>query len=125
MRRDKPAIVARQVEEMGMGTEQAEGVQVRDNPALHRFEVDLGEAVGVAVYTLMDGKIMFTHTEVPEEHEGKGIGTALIKAGLAAARDRGLQVIPICPFFARYMQRHSETQDLLEPAFSRVLGLEA
>lgn len=98
---------------------------VRDNPDRKRFEIDLGDgALAIAEYTLPAGKIMFTHTEVPPEHEGKGIGTALIRAGLAAARERGLKVIPICPFFARYMQQHAEVQDLLDPSFRRTLGLE-
>ena len=66
---------------------------------------------------------MFTHTEVPEAHEGQGIGTALIEHALASARERGLKVIPICPFFAAYMKKHSEVQDLLDPAYRRTLGL--
>ena len=98
---------------------------VRDNPERKRFEIDLGgSAVAIAEYTLPKGKIMFTHTEVPPSHEGQGVGTALIRAGLASARERGLQVIPICPFFARYMKEHSEVQDLLDPAYRSVLGLE-
>ena len=87
---------------------------VRDNSARRRFEVDLGNAVAIAEYTLPTGNIMFTHTEVPPEHEGKGIGTALIRAGLASARERGLKVIPICPFFAAYIRSHPEEQDLLD-----------
>ena len=101
-----------------------ETVHVRDNTALHRFEVDLGDSVAIAVYTLMAGKIMFTHTEVPQAHEGKGIGTALIKAGLNSARERGLKVIPTCPFFASYIKRHPEEQDLLDPHYRTVLGLD-
>ena len=97
---------------------------VRDNPDRHRFEIDLGDgSIAIAEYTLPAGKIMFTHTEVPEAHEGKGIGTMLIEFGLAAARERGLKVIPICPFFAAYMQEHSDVQDLLEPAWRKQLGL--
>jgi hypothetical protein len=34
-------------------------------------------------------------------------------------------VIPICPFFAAYMQRHPETQDLLDETWRRKFGLEA
>ncbi|HUE80143.1 MAG TPA: GNAT family N-acetyltransferase [Sphingomicrobium sp.] len=98
---------------------------VRDNPDRRRFEIDLGDGIfAIAEYTLPEGKIMFTHTEVPPAHEGKGIGTLLIKAGLAAARERQLQVIPICPFFARYIQGHPEEQDLLEPSYRKVLGLQ-
>lgn len=97
---------------------------VRDNPERHRFEIDLGDgSTAIAEYTLPAGKIMFTHTEVPEVHEGKGIGTKLIEFALAAARKRGLKVIPICPFFAAYMQEHADVQDLLEPAWRKQLGL--
>ena len=66
--------------------------EVRDNPERKRFEVDLGDACAIAEYTLPAGLIMFTHTEVPPDHGGKGIGTALIQAGLAAARERGVKV---------------------------------
>lgn len=97
---------------------------VRDNPERHRFEIDLGDgSFAIAEYTLPAGKIMFTHTEVPEAHEGKGIGTKLIEFGLTAARERGLKVIPICPFFAAYMEKHADVQDLLEPAWRKQLGL--
>ena len=97
---------------------------VRDNPERKRFEIDLGGGeVAIANYTLMTGKIMFTHTEVPPSHEGQGVGTALIKAALASARERGLEVIPTCPFFASYMKRHEEVQDLLAPHYRKLLGL--
>ena len=95
---------------------------VRDNPERKRFEVDLGDALAIAEYRLPKGSIMFTHTEVPPEHEGKGVGTALIRAGLAAARERGLKVIPICPFFAAYIQKHPGEHDLLGPAWRVRLG---
>jgi predicted GNAT family acetyltransferase len=99
---------------------------VRDNPERHRFEVDLGDGTfAIAEYTLPAGKMMFTHTEVPEEHEGKGIGTMLIRFALDAARERGLEVIPICPFFAAYMQKNADTHDLLDSAWRKQIGLES
>ena len=51
---------------------------------------------------------------MPESHGGQGLGTALTKAGLVAARERGLKVIPICPFFAAYLRKHPEEQDLVD-----------
>jgi uncharacterized protein len=102
-----------------------EPLVVRDNPDRHRFEIDLGDgSFAIAEYTLSAGKIRFTHTEVPEEHEGKGIGTALIRFALEAARERDLKVIPVCPFFAAYMKKHAEVQDLLEPAWRKKFGLD-
>ncbi len=98
---------------------------IRDNADRHRFEIDLGDgSLAIAQYTLPEGKIMFTHTEVPPAHEGQGIGRTLIEHALASARERGLQVIPICPFFAAYIQKHPEVQDLLDPSYRKVLGLD-
>jgi predicted GNAT family acetyltransferase len=95
---------------------------VRDNVGKHRFEVDLGDgSVAIAQYTLPKGKIVFIHTEVPPAHRGKGVGTALIRFALASARERGLEVIPICPFFAAYIAEHPEEQDLLDPAYRKIL----
>ncbi|HKP33798.1 MAG TPA: GNAT family N-acetyltransferase [Sphingomicrobium sp.] len=87
--------------------------------------MDLGDGtMAIAEYNLLRGKIVFTHTEVPPAHEGQGIGSGLIRYGLAAARERGLQVIPICPFFAAYIKQHPQEQDLLDPAYRRALGLD-
>ena len=47
-----------------------------------------------------------------------------IVSPVQAARERGLTVIPICPFFAAYMQKHAEVQDLLDPAWRRKFGIE-
>jgi len=95
-----------------------------DNPEKSRFEADLGDgSLAIADYSLRHGKIIFTHTEVPPAHEGQGIGSALIRFALAAARERGLQVVPICPFFVAYIQKHESEQDLLDPAYRQVLGL--
>ena len=98
---------------------------ITDNVEKHRFEADLGDgSFAIAEYNLLHGKIVFTHTEVPPAHEGQGIGSALIRFALQSARERGLKVIPICPFFAAYMKKHVEVQDLLEAAYRKALGLE-
>lgn len=99
-------------------------LSIHDNPDRHRFEADLGDgSFAIANYTLRDGKIVFTHTEVPPEHEGQGIGSALIRYSLNAARERGLKVVPVCPFFAAYIKKHEEEQDLLDAHSRERLGL--
>jgi predicted GNAT family acetyltransferase len=96
---------------------------IRDNLEKTRFEADLGDgSFGVAEYKLIHGKIVFTHTAVPPAHEGQGIGTSLIRFALKFARERGLKVIPLCPFFADYIKKHAEEQDLLDPAYRKALG---
>ena len=74
-------------------------------------ETQFGEA---ALEYMRDGeRIIFTHTGVPPEAEGQGIGAALARAGLDYARDEGLVVRPMCPFVASFVERHPEYQALL------------
>ena len=102
-----------------------DSIEIRDNPGAHRFEADLGDgSVAIAEYLVEPGKIIFTHTEVPRAHEGQGIGSALIRFALRAARERHLKVAPKCPFFADYIRRHEEEQDLLAPGWREKLGLD-
>ena len=98
-------------------------MEVRHNQEQHRFEIDLGGSRAIAVYNLLSHAIMFTHTEVPPEHEGKGIGTKLVRAGLTFAREQKLMVIPTCPFFAAYMKRHADVHDLLDGDQRRILHI--
>ncbi len=97
---------------------------VRDNPAQNRFEIDLeGGEPAIAEYRIDGDTIAFTHTVVPRKHEGQGVGSALVHAALDAARKRGLKVDPACAFFAAYMKRHADTQDLLTSESRAELGL--
>jgi putative acetyltransferase len=67
------------------------------------------------------GEVKSMHTV--ESERGKGIGSALIRYALASARERGLIVIPICPFVAAYIKKHVQEKDLLDPAYRDRLGL--
>ena len=88
-------------------------VQVRDNAAEGRFEATVGDHVGINAYRVDGRTITFTGTQVPEALRGQGVGQALARAGLEAARARGLKVVPQCPFIAAYVRKHPEYADLL------------
>lgn len=103
----------------------ADPVEVRDNPDKQRFEIAIGEQLAIAEYRAVAGGVMFTHTEVPPALGGRGLGSALIRAGLKSARERGLKVLPVCPFFAKYMKEHKEEHDILHPDYFAILGIEA
>ena len=104
---------------------EASDLPIRDNQEEQRFEMDLGDGtLAIAEYRLRPDVILFTHTEVPSAHEGQGIGSALIRFALHWARERGLKVVPICPFFAAFIRRHAEEQDLVAPSYREKLGLD-
>ena len=86
---------------------------VRNNTALHRFELDADGHTAVSYYKLTPGVITFTHTEVPPALEGRGIGSALVRGALESARAQGLKVVAKCPFVSAYIGRHPEFADLL------------
>ena len=87
--------------------------EVINNEAEHRYELEVDGQLAIAEYRLRPGRISFTHTEVPDALEGRGIGKRLVKAALDDARAHGLKVVPICPFVKHYIDTHPEEQDLL------------
>jgi len=87
------------------------------NETAGRFEAQVDGQTAFADFHVADGAITFPHTVVPDAIEGQGVGSALVRAGLEHARAQGLKVKPRCSFFAGYMARHPETQDLLHPDF--------
>lgn len=87
--------------------------EVRHDEARRRFELEEEGAVGFLTYMLQEDRIVFTHTIVPPELEGRGIGGRIVKTGLEHARAQGLKVVPQCSFVRGYIERHEEYRDLL------------
>jgi predicted GNAT family acetyltransferase len=94
------------------------------NDALHRYEAALdGKLAAYAEYNLLTDAIMFTHTEVLPENEGKGVGSAIARHVLDEARAKGLHVIPVCQFIAGYIRKHREYADLVRPDIQRAFKI--
>jgi predicted GNAT family acetyltransferase len=86
---------------------------VQDNEAKHQFELIVEGHTALAAYRLKPGVITFTHTEVPKELGGRGIGSQLAKGALDQVRERGLRVVPLCPFIKAYIEKNPEYADLV------------
>ena len=92
----------------------SEQLEVVEVPEAERYELRLdGRVVGLAAYRRRNGRIVFTHTEVAEANEGRGLGGRLAREVLESARKEGLEVVPLCPFIAHYIAGHPEYQDLV------------
>ena len=106
-------------------TTQAEP-SVRDVPERSRFEIHVdGRLAGFAQYRMKDPQlIVFTHTEIDDAVEGRGLGSTLVRSALDAARSRGLAVRPDCPFVRGYVARHPDDYlDLVPEELRPRLGL--
>lgn len=89
-------------------------IQVTDVPERHRFEITSdGELAGFAEYRLSDGVVELPHTVVDDAFEGQGIGSTLVRHALDSARERGLRVVPSCPFVKGWIDKHPDYADLV------------
>ena len=69
------------------------------------------------------GLAAFIHTKIDPDHEGEGLGSALISSALDATRDRGLSVLPFCPFVRAFIERHPEYAELVPECNREEFGL--
>lgn len=84
-------------------------IAVADVPERSRFEIAVNRALaGFAEYHLQPGRVVFTHTEIDDAHQGQGLAARLARDALDTVRDRGLQITPLCPYIANYIRKHPE-----------------
>lgn len=82
---------------------------VRNAPALNRFEIYAGDAIaGFAEYVDHDRQRIFHHTEIGAKFSGKGMAGKLIQAALTETSNAGLRIVPVCPFVAKFIDKHDE-----------------
>jgi predicted GNAT family acetyltransferase len=88
---------------------------VRDNPAQLRYELigDACEVIGQIRYRREPGAVALVHTEVDPAYEGQGLAGLLVEGALRDLRQRGLRMIPICPYVRAWLRRHPDQADLV------------
>lgn len=89
-----------------------ENLKVTDNKEKERFEVELEGATAFIDYSEQNGVVAMTHTEVPPNFEGKGVGSQLVKGALDIVKNENKRMRPLCTFVAAYIKRHPEYQSL-------------
>jgi len=87
---------------------------VRDNKELGRFELEVDGQTAFADYQIIDGTLVFTHTESPPALAGRGVATALIRGALPLVRAKGLKVVSRCSFVTAFFKRNPEFGVLLQ-----------
>ena len=89
-------------------------LKITHNDAANRFEVVIDGLTSYISYQEQDDDtLIYDHTIVPKELEGRGIGSALVKNALDYAYATHKSVVPQCSFVAAYIKRHPKYQDLV------------
>lgn len=90
-------------------------MQIRNDTDNDRYVVEIdGEVKAVAAYERRGDRVLFTHTEVDDSLGGQGVGSKLAAHALDDVRSRGERIVPLCPFIARYVERHPEYAELVD-----------
>lgn len=58
-------------------------------------------------------RIIIDHTEVSDELRGQGVGRQLVAAAVHFARERSINILPLCPFAKSVFGRVPQFQDVL------------
>jgi predicted GNAT family acetyltransferase len=90
-------------------------ITVTDVPDRERFEARTsdGELAGIVTYQLTGKIIVYTHTEVFAQFEGKGVASTLAKAVMDDARTRERTVVPTCPYISSWLDTHPGYEDIV------------
>ena len=90
-------------------------VVTSNNPEASRYEAHIdGDLAGFAAYDLTDKLVVFTHTEVEDRFEGRGVGGTLARFALDDVRASGTRkVLPLCPFIKGWIAKHPDYADLV------------
>ena len=83
-------------------------IAVVRNDDEQRYETTVDGTSAFLDFEIDGDRITLVHTEVPTSLEGRGVGTAIVRAALEDARARDLSVIARCPFVRAYLDRHPE-----------------
>lgn len=87
--------------------------QLINNEAAKQYEIHVDGLVPKIEYIKAGEKIFLSHTEVPQGLEGRGIGSAIVRLALEDIKEKGLILIPLCPFVAGYIKKHPEWKSLV------------
>ncbi|CAK7005057.1 MAG: hypothetical protein PARBA_00197 [Parabacteroides sp.] len=91
-----------------------EEYELIDNAERGQYEFHIGKYTPLIEYIKSkNGEIYLTHTEVPPQLEGQGIGAQLVKKVLDDIDRQALRLVPMCPFVAGYIQKHPEWKRLI------------
>lgn len=90
-------------------------IKREDDGAKGRFVIyEDGKEAGEMTFTWPGkDKFIIDHTETKKEFGGKGYAKKLVMAGVAFAREKGVKIIPLCPYAKSVFDRDESLKYVL------------
>lgn len=89
-------------------------MELFNNTERGAFEMAVQDDLAFISYRTNGDVISLMHTEVPEDLEGQGIGSALVEKTFQYLEANNLRMVPRCAFVSTYLKRHPEWNRLLD-----------
>jgi uncharacterized protein len=92
-----------------------ETVQLELNDRKGFFHIDIDGKTEAKMTFVFAGpnKIIIDHTEVNDGHNGKGFGKKMVAKAVEYAREKGITIVPLCPFVKKVFDKTPEYSDVL------------
>lgn len=103
-------------------------LRINHSPAQERYEAVLTPdpsdrewgntddvVVGYVDYVSEPYQVVLTHTVIREQYSGHGYASQLVQSVLEDIRASGKQVVPVCSYVQRFIERHPEYADMAVP----------
>jgi predicted GNAT family acetyltransferase len=91
-----------------------------DAEHLYKIVVN-GRRAGLTAYRDRGEQRVFFHTEVDDAFAGQGLAAQLVEQALTDVRAAGKRIVPVCPYVAAFLKRHTEFADITDPVTAEVL----
>lgn len=73
-----------------------------------------GKRVAEMTYSIAGtDRIIIDHTEVSDSFRGAGLGEMMVRKAVSDAREKGISIVPLCPFARSVFNKNEELKDVL------------
>ena len=88
-------------------------IRINDNKGTFYIEVEGKQEAMMTFVFAGEDKIIIDHTEVNPGNEGKGFGKKMVLKAVEFAREKGIKILPLCPFAKSVFDKTPEFRDVL------------
>ena len=88
-------------------------LKINDKNGVFFIEIEGKQEALMTFVFAGEDKIIIDHTEVNPGNNGKGFGKKMVAKTVEFAREKGIKIIPLCPFAKSVFDKTPEFKDVL------------
>ena len=88
-------------------------LKIEGNKGFFYIDVDGKHEAMMTFVFAGDKQIIIDHTEVNPENKGKNFGKKMVAKAVEYAREKGIKILPLCPFAKSVFDKTPEFRDVL------------